>query len=69
MDTSIANWNCNETQEDGGEVIFNVSNPCYGRSLETCEPFYFVITLTTEYEIHNCTGQLILLVFINSQHN
>lgn len=50
---------CKEAKEDDGDVTFNISNPCYNKTFENCEPLYFTIFLSPSSALHNCIGQLI----------
>ena len=59
MDTGNANSKCQEAKEGGGQVKFNVSNPCQGKTIENCRPFYFTIALTSPSTVQDCRGQLI----------
>ena len=56
MDIGNATSRCHEAIEDEGEVKFNVSNPCEGRTIENCQPFYFTIALTSQSAVENCIG-------------
>ena len=59
MNTGNANSKCQEAKEDGGQVKFNVSNPCQGKTIENCQPFYFTIALTSQSIFQDSIGQLI----------
>ena len=61
------NAECQQANNDGGDVFLNISNPCYKKSLEDCQPIYFTIGLTIKDTINNCTGHLI--TSINSPLN
>ena len=56
MDTRNTYRKCQEAQEDGGEVKFYVSYPCYNQTFKNCEPFYFTIWLKDQSKNHICTG-------------
>ena len=55
----MSNSKCQEAKEYGGQVKFNVSNPCQGKTIESCQPFYFTIALTSQSKPRYCIGQLI----------
>lgn len=39
---------CKEATEDGGEVKWTVSNPCQGKTFESCQALYFTIALSSQ---------------------
>lgn len=58
MDPGIVYNRCEEAKEDNGDVIFNISSPCNNKTLDDCDPLYFIIYLSS-YSANNCIGQLI----------
>ena len=59
MDLDNAYIRCKEAKEDNGDVIFNISNPCYNTTFENCKPLYFIVYLRSYSAKNNCIGQLI----------